>query len=89
MLSKKLIIPSHDAIFCEDTYNSWLHYQYAGLSKPNFNLLHTLRYLFVALTVTFKDTNLSYQTLNQPLLNFRIKYLNFKPSFLVYHPVIL
>ena len=49
----------------------------------------SLRYLFVALTVTFKDTNLSYQTLNQPLLNFRIKYLNLKPSFLAYHLMIL
>ena len=49
----------------------------------------TLRYLFVALTVTLKDTNLSYQTLNQPLLNFRIKYLNLKPSSLVYQPMIL
>ena len=30
----------HDAIFCEGTCNLWLHRQCAGLSEPNFDLLH-------------------------------------------------
>ena len=57
----------HDAIFCKGTCNSWLHHQCTGLSKPNFDLLHNSEVPFAALTVAFKDTNLSYQTLNQPL----------------------
>ena len=36
----------HDAIFCEGTCNSCLHHQCAGLSKPNFDLLHNSKVPF-------------------------------------------
>ena len=36
----------HDAILCEGTCNSGLHCQCAGLSKPNFNLLHNSKVPF-------------------------------------------